>query len=102
MWAWEMTTASTWCGWNGKWALWDNVGLLVGDTAGPADRILTCLTVTPEVGVEAVAAKVQLIVSHHPVLFSGVKTLTSATPDGRLLLPLLRAGIAVYSPHTAF
>ena len=44
----------------------------------------------------------QFIVTHHPVLFRGAKRLTSETPDGRLLLPLLRAGVAVYSPHTAF
>jgi dinuclear metal center YbgI/SA1388 family protein len=83
-------------------AEWDNVGLLLGDPALPCDRILTCLTVTPEVVAEAVATGVNLIVSHHPVLFRAVRKLTATTPDGRLLLPLLRAGIAVHSPHTAF
>ena len=83
-------------------ATWDNVGLLIGDATGPAKRILTCLTVTPNVVAEAVAENVDAIVSHHPVLFRGVKTLSSQTAEGRLLLPLLRAGIAVYSPHTAF
>jgi dinuclear metal center YbgI/SA1388 family protein len=81
---------------------WDNTGLLLGDAAGPADRIMTCLTVTPGVVAEAVADGVRLIVSHHPVLFRGAKKLSSHTPDGRLLLPLLRAGVAVYSPHTSF
>jgi dinuclear metal center YbgI/SA1388 family protein len=81
---------------------WDNVGLLLGDAAAPADRILTCLTVTAAVVEESVAERVQLIVSHHPVLFRAVKKLTGHTPDGRLLLPLLQAGIAVHSPHTAF
>lgn len=81
---------------------WDNIGLLLGDATGPADRVMTCLTVTPDVVTEAVADGVQLIVSHHPVLFKGAKKLSSHTPDGRLLLPLLRAGVAVYSPHTAF
>src|SRR5207248_11315845 len=38
---------------------------------------------------------------HHPVLFRAVKRLTTATPEGRVLLALLRAGVAVYSPHTA-
>jgi dinuclear metal center YbgI/SA1388 family protein len=86
----------------GTAADWDNVGLLLGDAAGPADRVLTCLTVTPEVVREAVAEQAQLIVTHHPVLFRGAKRLTSQTSEGRLLLPLLRAGVAVYSPHTAF
>ena len=81
---------------------WDNVGLLVGDTALSVTRVMTCLTVTPEVVAEAVAGGVNLLVTHHPVLFRAVKSLTTATAEGRLLLPLLRNEIAVYSPHTAF
>ena len=83
-------------------AEWDNVGLLVGDPTDPADRVMTCLTVTPNVVAEAVADGVNLIVSHHPVLFRGAKKLTAGTPDGRLLLPLVRNKVAAYSPHTAF
>lgn len=81
---------------------WDNVGLLLGQADAPADRTMTCLTVTPEVVAEAVDSGANLIVSHHPVMFRGAKKLTSHTPEGRLLLPLLANGIAVYSPHTAF
>lgn len=81
---------------------WDNTGLLLGDTAAPADRILTCLTVTPDVVAEAVAEGAQIIVTHHPILFRGTKKLSSLTPEGRLLGPLMSAGIAVYSPHTSF
>ncbi len=81
---------------------WDNTGLLLGDTSRPADRILTCLTVTPDVVAEAVAEGVQMIVTHHPILFRGAKKLSSLTSEGRLLGPLLAAGIAVYSPHTSF
>lgn len=83
-------------------AEWDNVGLLLGDETTPVAKVMTCLTVTPEVVAEAVALGVNLIVSHHPVLFKGAKRLSSQSPEGRLLLPLLRAGVAVYSPHTAF
>src|SRR5438477_2583544 len=81
---------------------WDNVGLLLGDPAAPVQRILTCLTVTPEVAAEAVEGGYQLLVTHHPILFRGVKRLTTATPEGRSVLALARAGVAVYSPHTAF
>jgi dinuclear metal center YbgI/SA1388 family protein len=81
---------------------WDNVGLLLGDPAAPVQRILTCLTVTPEVVAEAVEGGVQLIVTHHPILFRGVKRLTTATPEGRMVLALAKAGVAVVSPHTAF
>lgn len=86
----------------GSAAEWDNVGLLLGDPAAPADRVMTCLTVTPDVVAEAVRERAGLIVSHHPVLFRGAKRLTADSPYGKVLLPLARAGVAVYSPHTAF
>ncbi|HEV3261274.1 MAG TPA: Nif3-like dinuclear metal center hexameric protein [Gemmataceae bacterium] len=81
---------------------WDNVGLLLGDPGADVQRIMTCLTVTPESAAEAIEASSQLIVTHHPVLFRAVKRLTTATAEGRVLLDLVRAGVAVYSPHTAF
>lgn len=81
---------------------WDNVGLLLGDATSSVNRIMTCLTVTPASAAEAVAEKAELIVTHHPVLFRPTQKLTSTTSEGRLIMPLLRAGIAVYSPHTAF
>jgi dinuclear metal center YbgI/SA1388 family protein len=83
-------------------AEWDNVGLLLGDRDARVKRIMTCLTVTPESAAEAVEAKAQLIVTHHPILFRPVKRLTTGNPEGRMLLSLARAGVAVYSPHTAF
>lgn len=81
---------------------WDNVGLLLGDPAAPVERVMTCLTVTPASAAEAIEAGAQLIVSHHPVLFRPTKRLTTATPEGRMLLNLVQAGCAVYSAHTAF
>jgi dinuclear metal center YbgI/SA1388 family protein len=81
---------------------WDNVGLLLGDADADVTRVLTCLTVTPPVAAEAVDEKADLIVTHHPILFRGTKRLTTATAEGRMLLDLARAGVAVYSAHTAF
>jgi dinuclear metal center YbgI/SA1388 family protein len=83
-------------------AEWDNVGLLLGERSAAVERIMTCLTVTPESAAEAIEARANLIITHHPILFRGVKRLTDATPEGRMLLGLARAGVAVYSPHTAF
>src|SRR5262249_5406667 len=71
---------------------WDNVGLLLGDLAAPVERLMTCLTVTPEVVAEAVAERVQCIITHHPMLFRAVKRLTNATSEGQMLLALIRAG----------
>ena len=82
-------------------AEWDNVGLLLGDRSAAVARVMTCLTVTPRSAAEAVQTGAQLIVTHHPMLFRAVKRLTDATPEGRILLSLARAGVAVYSPHSA-
>jgi dinuclear metal center YbgI/SA1388 family protein len=83
-------------------ARWDNVGLLLGDPAAPLHKVMTCLTVTPETAAEAVDGGAQLIVTHHPILFRPVQRLTAGTSEGRMPLALARAGVAVYSPHTAF
>ncbi len=81
---------------------WDNVGLLLGERGSEVRRIMTCLTLTPASAAEAAQEQVGLVVAHHPILFRGTKRLTSDTPEGRTLLCLARAGVAVYSPHTAF
>jgi dinuclear metal center YbgI/SA1388 family protein len=83
-------------------AEWDNVGLLVGDREAAAERVMTCLTVTPDSAGEAIAENAQLIVTHHPLPFRPLSRLTRDTTPGRLLLDLIGAGVAVYSPHTAF
>lgn len=81
---------------------WDNVGLLVGNESAPAARVMTCLTVTPESAEEAIEEQVQLIVSHHPLPFHSFKRLTTELTPTRLLWQLAQAGVAIYSPHTAF
>jgi dinuclear metal center YbgI/SA1388 family protein len=83
-------------------AEWDNVGLILGERTAVVKRILTCLTVTPEVVQESISIKADLIVTHHPMLFQPVQKLTDANAEGRMVLALVKAGIAVYSPHTAF
>jgi len=80
---------------------WDNVGLLVGAGGDDVSSVLTCLTLTPDVAAEAIERRVQLVVTHHPVLFRGVQRITDATSEGRMLLDLIRASVCVYSPHTS-
>jgi len=81
---------------------WDNVGLLVGDRLQRVSRVMTCLTVTPAVAAEAIRERADVIVAHHPLPFRPLQRLTTDEPTGRLLLDLIRAGVAIYSPHTAF
>ena len=81
---------------------WDNVGLLAGDAKEKVSRVMTCLTITPASAAEAIEKKAELIVVHHPLPFRPLKRLTTDSTAGRLLWQLARAGIAIYSPHTAF
>ncbi len=81
---------------------WDNVGLLVGDRRWSADKVMTCLTVTPATVAEAVGQGVNLIVAHHPLPFHPLRTISSESIPGQLLLQLITARIGVYSAHTAF
>jgi dinuclear metal center YbgI/SA1388 family protein len=81
---------------------WDNVGLLAGDPEQPVTRVMTCLTVTPASAAEAIREQAELIVTHHPLPFHPVKRLTTEQTPSRLLWQLARAGVAIYSPHTAF
>jgi len=83
-------------------AEWDNVGLLIGDRARPVRKIMTCLSVYPAVVAEAVAEQVDLIVTHHPFPFKPLKRVTTDSVEGRMLLDLAAARVAVYSAHTAF
>lgn len=81
---------------------WDNVGLLVGDRGREARKAMTCLTITPDSAAEAIDEKADLIVTHHPLPFTGLKRLTTDSTPGRLLWDLISARISIYSPHTAF
>ena len=81
---------------------WDNTGLLIGQRDDSVSSIMTCLTLTPDVAEEAVTNGASLVVTHHPILFRAVKKLTDDSSEGRMLLSLIRAGVAVYSPHTSY
>jgi len=81
---------------------WDNVGLIVGRLGDEIERVMTCLTLTPDVAQEAVEKKIELIVTHHPIIFRPRQQITRDTTEGALLLQLIQANIAVYSPHTAY
>jgi len=88
--------------WAPRWAALerDNVGLQVGDSLQSVKRILVTLDVTGEVVSEAERKKVDLIVSHHPLLFRPPSTITSSDRVGRLVLRLAQKKIAVFSAHT--
>jgi dinuclear metal center YbgI/SA1388 family protein len=83
-------------------AAWDSVGLLVGTDRETIGRVMTCLTLTPRVAEEAARERANLVVTHHPLPFRPIGRLTADSGPGRALLALVRAGAAVWSPHTAW
>lgn len=79
---------------------WDNPGLQVGDPNMDVSAVLLCLDVTEEILHEAMKRDCNMIVSHHPLFFSGLKRLTGASPVERIAADALRNNIAIYSAHT--
>jgi len=77
----------------------DNVGLLAGDSRSQVKSIIVALDITSEVVEEAIAAGANLIVSHHPLLFSE-KSITDTTNIGSRILSLLTNGISAICMHT--
>jgi len=77
---------------------WDNCGLLAGNPDKSVTKIITALDITNDVILEAVGEGAELIVSHHPVIFSPLKSVFADSPVGRLL----SSGISAICTHTPF
>ena len=77
---------------------YDNSGLCVGNMDMPADRVLLALDCTADVAREAAERGFQLVLTHHPVIFRGIKKLD---PDS-VVGTLIRGGVGVLSAHTNF
>ena len=81
---------------------WDNVGILAGSRDREAERVLLALDLNSAVLAEAIEKNVQLIVTHHPILFRGRKNLREDDPEGKLLCGLIRNCIGLIAAHTNF
>lgn len=81
---------------------WDNSGLLIGDLDRQIQKILLCLEVTEEVISEAVSLGVQMIISHHPVLFRAKKRFVQGDGLKDPVYALIEHSIAIYTAHTNF
>ncbi|MCX6121774.1 MAG: Nif3-like dinuclear metal center hexameric protein [Ignavibacteriales bacterium] len=88
--------------WAPKWVAWekDNVGLQVGDKRNKVTKILVTLDVTRQIVHDAISQKVELIVSHHPLLFRPPSAIIANDPIGELVLLLAEHKIALFSAHT--
>jgi len=79
---------------------YDNSRLLFGDQNKAIDKVLVSLDVTEEIVDEAVAQGVRMIVSHHPLIFGGIKSLTGRNDAERALIKAIQNNIAIYALHT--
>ena len=79
---------------------YDNAGLQVGLPDNEINSALLTLDVTGEVLDEAVHAGCNLIISHHPLIFTGIKQLTGKSITERVLLKAIKQDVAIYSAHT--
>lgn len=79
---------------------YDNSGLLTGDPDMEALGVLVTLDVTPEVIDEAISHKLNVIVAHHPFVFSGLKQFTGKNDVERCLIKAIKHDIAIYASHT--
>ena len=79
---------------------YDNAGFLLGNVQDEISGVLISIDLTPEVVEEAVKKHCNLIVTHHPFIFSGIKRITPSNTSGKMIFRLIEQHISVYSAHT--
>ena len=79
---------------------YDNCGLLIGNSQELISNILVCLDVTEAVLEEAIQKNCNLIVAHHPLIFSGIKKITGSNFVERIIVKAIKHNIAIYAIHT--
>jgi len=80
---------------------WDNCGLCVGSPEDEVSSVILALDCTPSLVDEAVRCGADMIVTHHPLIFSGLKKISPEDQVGLAVIKAVRAGISVYAAHTS-
>ena len=81
---------------------WDNVGLLVGDPEKEVKRIYVALDATEEVIEAAAEVHADMLVTHHPLIFSGMRQVRTDEFTGKRIIRLIQENIAYYAMHTNY
>lgn len=81
---------------------WDNSGVQINCGNREIKKALVALEITFEVIEEAVREKADMIITHHPLIFTGIKSIDADEVKGRYIIDLINNGISVYSMHTNF
>jgi len=79
---------------------WDNIGLIIGDYNQDIKKILIALDISSEVVNEAKQLKADLIITHHPLIFSPIKKITQCSYTTKIAIELIKNNISVYTAHT--
>jgi dinuclear metal center YbgI/SA1388 family protein len=79
---------------------YDNSGLIVGDGSNEFTKALICLDCTEEIVEEALNKKCNLVISHHPLIFEGLKKINSNTHIGRSIIKAIKNELSLYAIHT--
>ena len=79
---------------------YDNAGMQVGDADSVITGVVLCTDVSNAIVDEAIACGANLIISHHPLIFHGLKKLTGRSDVERMVIKAIRHGISIYSAHT--
>jgi len=79
---------------------WDNVGLQVGSREWPVKRVWVALDPLPQVVDAACRAKVDMLITHHPLIFKPLKSIDCTTPAGDIIHSALQRHLAIFSAHT--
>ncbi|NLB88484.1 MAG: Nif3-like dinuclear metal center hexameric protein [Syntrophomonadaceae bacterium] len=79
---------------------WDNSGLQVGSYDNEVKKVVVALDIDEFVVKSAIEAKAELIITHHPMFFKGIKKINYSTSQGKLIKSLITNDITVYSAHT--
>ena len=79
---------------------WDNCGLMVGDTSNEVTNILCSLDVTPNVILEAINCNCNLIISHHPLIFTSIKCVSNEDYIGKMIIMSIKNDISIICMHT--
>ena len=79
---------------------YDNAGLIVGNAENTVSGILICIDSTEDIVNEAIEKSCNLIIAHHPIVFSGLKKITGKTYTERVLIKAIQHNIAIYAAHT--
>jgi dinuclear metal center YbgI/SA1388 family protein len=81
---------------------WDNPGLQIGDPTAEVTNIMVALDPTPDVIDSALNASCQLLVTHHPLIFKPLKSISTATPLGTIIQKAIKGGLSIVSLHTNY